>query len=125
MKSVSEPRMWQLFKNGAFIFTMYHPLDNAKLTVSGLTDIVRECIDFTSTVYTSSGQEERLCSVRLAVHGESSFAVDFGTDGQLECGKEGATAEICRSAADLVSAPEVHAGRMIRKFSAGLEDSVS
>ena len=46
----------------------------------------------------------------------SSDFVDFDNGEKLVCGKSGATAEICRSAADLISAPEIHAGRIIKKF---------
>ena len=124
MLSVSSRRMWQLFRSGAFIFAAYCPLENAVLPSADLTDLVRECIDFSATVCSSAGLEDRLCSVRLAVHGEGGVTVDFDNGEKLVCGKSGATAEICRSAADLISAPEIHAGRIIKKFSAGLEDSV-
>ena len=122
MLSASEPRMWQIFKNGAFIFTAYLPLAEKTLPAAELTDLVRECIDFSASVYVASSQEERLCSVRIAVHGEQEFSVSFDGVKRLKCDASGATAEICRSAADLISAPEVHAGRIIKKFSAGLED---
>ena len=125
MLSVSDERMWQLFKGGAFIFAAYFLLDNGALPAADVTDLVRECIGFTSALYTLSGQEERLYSVRLAVYGEKSFSVSFDNGGRLDCSASGATAEICRSAADLSSAPDVHAGRIIKKFSAGLEDSAS
>ena len=123
MLSVTDSRMWQLFKNGAFIFISYIPLAADSLGLADIADLVRECIDFSATIYTSSGQEQRLCSIRLAVRGEKEFTVSLDNGSSLVCGPSGSTAEICRSAADLVSAPEIHADRMLRKFSAGLEDA--
>ncbi len=125
MLSVSDKKMWQLFKGGAFIYVAYFRLENGEIQAADVAELVQECIDFTSTIYTSSAQEERLYSVRLAVSGENDFKVCVDNDERLICSAAGATAEICRSAADLSSAPEVHSGRIIKKFSAGLEDSVS
>lgn len=116
-----ERNMWQLFQNGSFLRVLYLPLVDGVVNISSLTETVLASIKFISGIAACFAQEERLYSVRLVVSGEKQ--IDFMLDDKtvVSTSPNGSTSEICRSAADLASAPEVHADRVIRKFSAGLE----
>ena len=114
--------MWQAFKNGSFVYVSYVKLSAGALDLEQVNDTVCKSLAFASRFASSFRQEERLYSVRLEV--TADVPVDFSSDGRrlASSGSNSSTAEICRSAADLASAPEVHAARLIRKFAAGLEE---
>ena len=116
--------MWQFFKNGAFLYTQYVPLVNGAVQMSSVAETVTSVITFVGALAARFAQEERLYSVRLAVNGEDKISFELSDKTVLSAAQNGSTSEICRSAADLASAPEVHAARVIRKFSAGLEENL-
>ena len=116
--------MWQLFKNGSFLYTAYVKLENDGVKLEDISAVVNAVISFVGAVASVFAQEERLYSVRLAVSGANNVKFAIDDKQMLSIPQTGATAEICRSAADLLSAPEVHAGRVIRKFIAELEENI-
>ena len=115
--------MWQLFKNGTFLHTSYLKC-SSKISLDEISELVQGTIEFAGAAAAAFAQEERLYSVRLAI--SSSGDIDFALAGKQipSASGTGATAEICRSAADLASAPEIHTERMIRKFIAGIEENI-
>ena len=122
--AADERRMWQLFKNGSFLYTGYLMCGEDGIPVDSLFQIVLGSILFSSAVAAAFAQEERLYSVRLAVSGGIDVKIVLDDKRKLSVASTGTTAEICRSAADLASAPEVHAGRVMRKFIAGFEENI-
>ena len=122
--AADERKMWQLFKNGSFLYTGYLSCGKEGIPIDSVFQIVLGAILFSGAAAAAFAQEERLYSVRLAVSGGKDVRFLLDDKQKMSVAETGATAEICRSAADLSSAPEVHAGRIIRKFIAGLEENI-
>ena len=117
-------RMWQFFQNGSFLYAEYIPVENGVVSIDRVSETVKNTITLAGALAEFFAQEERLYSVRLAVSGNGADKFELPDKRVLMSSANGTTSEICRSAADLASAPEVHAARIIRKFSAGLEENI-
>lgn len=122
--SEKAPWMWQVFNSGAFLYVGYIDTVAGTLDLDAVKREVSKSLSFASRLASSFKQEERLYSIRLVVSGGEQLNYIDGGKCVVAPNSGAAAAEICRSAADLASAPEVHSARLIHKFTAGLEERV-
>ena len=122
--AAEDRKMWQLFTNGSFLYAAYLECGENGIRLPDVLKILSSAIAFSAAAASVFAQEERLYSVRLAVSGDRDLRFELEDHRVLTGSGTSATAEICRSAADLASAPEVHAERIMRKFAAGLEERI-
>lgn len=105
-----QPLMWQFFDNG--VFSYFRFTDSPMLTLEDLARFCAETAAFAGNLAEQFNLSEELLTLRIAL----SSTADAVLDGEYRSPEKEPSAEISRSAADLISGRENHAGRLFRRI---------
>jgi hypothetical protein len=102
--------MWQFFDNGVFAYLRF--TDSPSLTLEDLARFCAETAAFAGNLAEQFNLSEELITLRIAM----IPAAETMLDGKYRSPEKEPSVEISRSAADLISGRENHAGRLMRRI---------
>ncbi|MBQ9804696.1 MAG: ATP-binding protein [Lentisphaeria bacterium] len=114
MISAGRRMMWQFFRNGLFLAFVY--VDHAALNQEYLCRYVAEAVAFAGNLTAELCGGEELLTLKIAIAGTAAPEL-----AHYRAGSNEVTAEINRSAADLLSGRENHAARLVRRLGEGFK----
>ena len=112
MLSGREPVMWQFFDSGPFLCFRF--IEAAEFTLDFLARFTAEAVAFAGNLAAELCGGDELLTLRLSFSAPELAVVADGR--RFAASGTSASAEIARSAADLVSGRENHAIRLVRRL---------